>query len=104
MAEKLKSAVELAMERLKQSEEGFSAPLSEEHKAQIAEIRNRTAAEMAKLEILHRTELSNLASLPPAEAMERRQKLQESFVEDRGRLERERDAKIERIRAQARRG
>jgi len=102
MAEKLKSAVELAMERLRLAEEGSSAPLSDEHKAQIAEIRNRTAAELAKLEILYKTEVSKLATLPPPEALEQSQKLQQGFVEDRARLERERDSKIERIRSQAR--
>jgi predicted deacetylase len=102
MAEKLKSAVELALERLNQSEDGAAAALSGEQKAQIGEIRNRIAAELAKLEILHKTEISALAMVPPAEAMEQRQKLQQAFVDDRARLERERDSKIERIRAQAR--
>jgi hypothetical protein len=102
MGEKLKSAVELAMERLSQGKDA-SAPLSDEQKQQIAEVRNRTAAELAKLEILHKSGLAELANRPPAETFELREKLRQGFVDDRARLERERDTKLERIRAQSQR-
>lgn len=97
MPEKLKSAVELAMERMRQSE-GDATPVSEEQKREIAEIRNRTAAKLAELEILHKSELAKLATLPPPEAMEKRTKQQQNFVDERQRLERERDSKIDRVR------
>jgi hypothetical protein len=101
MGEKLKSAVELAMERLSQGEQGPAAALTEEQKQQIAELRNRTAAKLAEQEILHKAELAKLAALPPAEALERRLKAQQGFVDERARLERDRDSKIERIRSRA---
>jgi hypothetical protein len=101
MGDRLKSAVELALERLKQTGDVPSAPLTDQQKQQIAEVRNRTAAKLAEQEILHKAELAKLASLPPAEAAGQRLKLQQNFQDDRQRLERERDSRIERIRSQA---
>ena len=58
-----KSAYELAMERLrrKDAEAGVVAtPLSEEQRAQIAEVRSRAEARTAELKILHEARLGGL--------------------------------------------
>jgi hypothetical protein len=91
----LKSAVELALERLKKKdqESGVSArPLSDTDKAAIAEIRNFYEAKLAQEDVLHHSRLR--AVFDPAE----RDVLAGQFRRERERLISERDAKIERIR------
>jgi hypothetical protein len=59
--ERPKSAIELAMERLRKrdAEAGVADRIpSEEQKAAIAEVRNVHAAKLAELEILHRSRMS----------------------------------------------
>ena len=97
MAEdRLKSASELAMERFqkKDAEAGIvKQPLTDEQKAAIAEIRGRYQAKIAELEILHRGNVAGM--MDPAE----RETADADYRQERGRLERERDSKIEQARA-----
>ena len=89
-----KSALELAMERLrkKDAEQGISdRPLTEDQKNEIAEVRKTYAAKLAQEEILFK---SKLQSLPDYET---RQQLQENYRRDVDRLNHERDRKIEKI-------
>jgi hypothetical protein len=91
----LKSAVELALERLKKKdqESGVSSrPLSDADKAAIAEIRNFYEAKLAQEDVLHHSRLREV--FDPAE----RDVLAAQFRRERERLTSERDAKIERIR------
>ena len=91
----LKSAYELAMERFKKkdAEAGVErAPLTDDQKAEIADIRSRYQAKMAELEILHR---GNVAGVFDPAA---REEADANYRQERGRLERERDSKIEKIR------
>jgi hypothetical protein len=91
----LKSAYELAMERFKKkdADEGIERrSLSDEQKAEIAEIRSRYQAKIAELEILHR---GNVAGIMDPGA---REEAEANYRQERGRLERDRDAKIEDIR------
>ncbi len=91
----LKSAFELAMERLRQkdAEEGIEQrPLGGEQKAAIAEVRNFYEAKLAQLEVMHKSSL--LRTFDPAEQTT----LEEGYRRERERLASERDAKIERIR------
>ena len=91
-----KSALELAMERLrkKDAEQGISdRPLTEDQKNEIAEVRKTYAAKLAQEEILFK---SKLQSLPDYET---RQQLQENYRRDVDRLNHERDRKIEKIRS-----
>lgn len=86
----LKSAFELAMERLraKDREEGVGAskPLSEKQKKEIARLRQEARAKLAELEILHKDALASAAADP--------EKI--SKLEDRHRIERERiDSRLE---------
>ena len=91
----LKSALELAMERLRQkdADAGLSSrPITDEQKAAIAEVRNRYEAKLAEIEVLHRSKLR--ATFDPAE----RETLEEAYRRDRERLTSERESKIEKLR------
>ena len=90
-----KSAVELAMERLraKDREAGIEAkPVTEEQRAAIAEVRQIYEARLAEAEILHRSKLRG--SQDPGE----RETLEEQYRRDRDRLTSDRDSKIEKLR------
>src|SRR5262245_36090502 len=92
----LKSAVELAMERLKKkdAEEGVeSRPLTETQKAAIAEARNFYESKLAEAEVLHHSKLR--ATFDPTD----RATLEQEYRRDRERLTSERDAKVARIRS-----
>ena len=92
---KIKSAYELALEQL--DREGIERPreggLEPGIRDEIAEIRSRTAASLAKLEILLRDRLRTLHD--PVERAE----AQREYAIDRQRLEGQRDQKIEKLRA-----
>ncbi len=90
-----KSAVELAMERLRRQDEAagdVSRPLTDEQKAAIADARSYCQAKIAELEILQQSQLH--AIFDPAE----REAVEAELRRDRDRLTAERDARIERIR------
>jgi Spy/CpxP family protein refolding chaperone len=95
----LKSAFELAMDRLKAKdrEEGVpeEAPLTEAQKARITEIRRDAKAKLAEMEILHRKNLAGTGGDPAAVA-----KIEETYAIDRGRVE----SRMESAIAKARRG
>jgi len=91
----LKSAYELAMERFKKkdAEAGIErTPLTDDQKAEIADLRTRYQAKIAELEILHRGETAAMVD-PMA-----REEAEANYRQERGRLERERDSKIEQVR------
>ena len=91
----MKSAYELALERLDQQgidrprEEGLDSNIRD----QIAEVRSRTEASLAKLEILLRDRLKTLHD--PVE----RAAAQREYAIDRQRLEAQRKRQIEKLRA-----
>ena len=90
-----KSAVELAMERLRQKDlkEGVEQkPRTEQQKAAIAEIRSIYEAKLAQADVMHRSAFG--ASVDP----EARATMELQHRRERERLTEERDAKIERIR------
>jgi len=91
----LKSALELAMERLRRKDEEAGieprAP-TEAEKAAIAEIRGLYEAKLAQQEVMHHSALARTFD-PPARAA-----LEEEYRHERARLRSECDAKIERIR------
>jgi hypothetical protein len=92
-----KSAFELAMERLrkKDADEGVvEKALTEEQKAEIAEVRTVYSAKVAQEDILHKSKLAT--TWDPDERM----KLEEGHRRDLQRLNDERDRKIEKIRDQ----
>lgn len=91
----MKSAYELALERL--DDQGIERPkeggLDPEIQRQIADIRQRSEADLAKLEILLQDRLK--ASPDPADQLRAR----EEYATDRRRLEDQRDRKIEKLRS-----
>ena len=94
--DKPKSAVELAMERMrkKDADSGVSdRPPTDEQKAAIAEARSVHASKVAELEILHRSKIS--AIFDPAE----RAVLEEAYRRDLSRLHEDLERKIGKIRA-----
>ena len=91
----LKSSYELAMERLRKSDEAAGVerrPVTKAQKAAIAEIRNFYEAKLAEVEVLHQGRM--LTTVDPAERAAR----DEEYRRDRERLTSERDAKIEKAR------
>lgn len=91
----MKTAVELAMERFKKSDEEAGVarrPLTDAQKAAIAEIRNYYDAKIAELEVLHQGEMRTTAD--PAERAER----ERGYRRERERLSSDRDAKVEQAR------
>jgi hypothetical protein len=93
----LKSAFDLAMERLRQSDKDAgveSRPLTDAQKAAIAEVRNFYEAKLAEQQVLHHSSLQHMQD--PAE----RATLEENYRRDRERLGSERDSKIAKLRQQ----
>src|SRR5262245_17713124 len=92
----LKSAFDLAMERLKAKDkaEGVkeSKPLTKAQKDRIAELRAEATAKIAELEILHGKNLAGVAE--PEEI----KKIEDNYATDRGRVESRRDGAIEKVR------
>jgi len=90
-----KSAVELAMERLrkKDADAGVTAaPLSDTQRADMAEVRNFYEAKLAEREVLHQSTMRRMAD-PDAAAL-----AEQEYRRDRERLASERDGKLDRIR------
>jgi|SRR5687767_1220207 hypothetical protein len=90
-----KSALELAMERLKKkdAEQGITdRPLSEDQKNEIAEVRKTYAAKLAQEEILFKSKMQGMMDF------EARKTMQDNYRRDVERLNHERDRKIEKIR------
>jgi hypothetical protein len=94
----MKSAYELAMERLAKKDEEAGVertPLTDAQRAEIAEIRNVYQAKLAEAEIRHR---DAVRSAPDPDAS---QALEDDYQRERGWLTRERDSKIEKAREHA---
>lgn len=94
-----KSAYELAMERLRRDDKAAGVetrPLTDLQKAAIAEARNFCQAKLAERDVLHQSKMR--AVLDPAE----REALDLEYRRDCERLSSERDAKIDKIRTEAR--
>jgi hypothetical protein len=92
-----KSAYEIILERLKRQdrEAGVEeAPLRDEQRERIAELRKLYEAKLAEREILHHSALRKARD--DAEASEQ---LDQEYRRDRERLVSERDRKIDKVRA-----
>jgi hypothetical protein len=94
--DKPKSAVELAMERMrrKDADSGVAElPPTEEQKAAIAEARSVHASKVAELEILHRSKMAG--PLDPAE----RVSAEDDYRRDMSRLHDDLERKVGKIRS-----
>lgn len=90
-----KSALELAMERLKKKDRDAGIderPLADAQKAAISEAKKVAEARMAEREILHQAALNKAADADALAVLE------EEYRRDRDRITYDRDKKIEEIR------
>ncbi len=91
----MKSAYELAMERLAKSDPTAGKPLTAEQKGRLAEIDRVYQGKVAEREIFLKKQLDEAyADQKPDEI----KKIQQQLVSERARLEEERDAEKERVR------
>jgi len=91
----MKSAYELAMERLQKKDADAGVehrPLTDAQKAAIAEIRNFYESKLAEVEVLHQGQVRHIVDQAEADARAA------EYRRDRDRLTSERDAKIEKAR------
>jgi len=91
-----KSAVELAMERLRQKDAAAGVvqqPLTDAQRAAIAEVRSVYEAKLAHADVMHQSTLSRVAD-PEARA-----NFEAQYRRERERFTEERERKIEKIRA-----
>jgi len=90
-----KSAYEIAMERLRKSDEAagvIPTSVTDEQKAAIAEVRNFYESKLAEQQVLHQSAIRKVTTL------EQKETLEQEYRRERERLTSERDRKIERIR------
>ncbi len=97
----IKSAIELAMEKLGKLEaEAPSTSLTEEQRREISELRKVYDAKIAEKEIMLQAEMRKLMQQrPPQEAVAAARELQEKFQEAKRALQQELEEKIAAIRA-----
>ncbi len=96
----MKSAYELAMERLGKSDPTASAPLSNEQKEQLAEIDRVYKGKIAEREIFLKQKLDDAYASGKLEDIET---VKKQIASERARLEEEREDEKERIRSRHRR-
>ncbi len=103
--EKMKSAIELALEkteRLGKQARAEQVPLTEEMRKEIEEIEKENQAKIAEKDIMLKAELGKLPlSYPPPEAELMAAALTEKFNEEKKSLEDEKEGKIEEIKKRA---
>lgn len=91
----LKSAYELAMERLRSRDREAGTeqprPLTARQKKQVAELRRKARARLAELEILHRDNLA--AESDPQKIAE----IEQNYRTDRERVERTLETDVQRV-------
>jgi hypothetical protein len=94
----MKSAYELAMERLQQDDPQGGTPLSDEQKAALAGIDDKYKAKVAEREVFLDKQLAEARRQRDREAVEQ---LQTQLRNERLRLEEEREVAKDKIRQQA---
>jgi hypothetical protein len=91
----MKSAYELAMERLAKSDPTTSKPLTPEQKQRLAEIDQVYRGKIAEREIFLKKQLNDALAAQNADEV---QKIEKQLVSERARLEEEREDEKERVR------
>ena len=92
----MKSAYELAMERLQSADPETSTPLSAEQKNRLADLEARYKAKIAEREIFLKKALDETLEKGEAEEAEKIRKLMSN---ERARLEEEKEAEKDKVRA-----
>ncbi|GMR23061.1 MAG: hypothetical protein BMS9Abin37_1457 [Acidobacteriota bacterium] len=88
-----KSAVELAMEKLQARGDFKEVKLTDEQKAEIADIRSRCRAQIAEIEIKHESALRAVGSFDEAEV------LRAELKKEKERLEQLTEKRVSEVRA-----
>ncbi len=91
----MKSAYELAMERLAKSDPSASRPLTPEQKARLAEIDRVYQGKWAEREIFLKKQLNDALAAQKADDV---QKIQQQLASEKARLDEEREEEKERVR------
>jgi hypothetical protein len=91
----MKSAYELAMERLSKSDPGSGRPLTAEQRARLAEIDRVYQGRIAEREIFLKQQLEKARSGQDADEVE---KVGKQMASERARLEEEREGEKDRVR------
>ena len=94
----MKSAYELAMERLQKEDPNGVVSLTDEQKQELAEVDRRFQAQIAEREIFLRKQLAEAQAKGEVEELEQ---IERQLVNERIRLQEEREAEKDRIRAQS---
>jgi hypothetical protein len=91
----MKSAYELAMERLAKSDPSSNVPLTAEKKARLAEIDRVYQGKLAEREIFLKKQLDEAYA---AQKFEDAEKIKQQLASERARIEEEREADKEQVR------
>jgi hypothetical protein len=91
----MKSAYELAMERLSKSDPSSGRPLTPEMRAKLADIDRVYLGRIAERDIFLKQQLEQALSGPKAEEVD---KIRQQIASERARLEEERESEKERVR------
>jgi hypothetical protein len=91
----MKSAYELAMERLAKSDPSASAPLTPEKKARLAEIDRVYKGKLAEREIFLKKQLDEALE---AQKFDDAEKIKQQLASERARFEEEKEDEKERVR------
>jgi hypothetical protein len=91
----MKSAYELAMERLAKSDPSASVPLTPEKKARLAEIDRVYQGKLAEREIFLKKQLEDAFA---AQKLDDAEKIKQQLASERARLEEEREEEKDRVR------
>jgi hypothetical protein len=92
----MKSAYELAMERLSKSDPGSSKPITPEKRAKLADVDRLYQGKMAEREIFLRQQLEQALSGRDAGEVD---KIRKQIASEKARLEEDREAEKDRIRS-----
>ena len=102
MAEGMKSALELALERtehVRQAIHDEGLALTDAQHEQLAELEREYSAKIAEKDVMLQAEMRHLFTrYPPAEAHAMAEELRQKFVEEKHKLSEEKEAKAARIR------
>ncbi|RFC48701.1 MAG: competence protein ComEC [Verrucomicrobia bacterium] len=94
----MKSAYELAMERLAKSDPAKGKPLTAAQKARLAELDRVYQGKWAEREIFLKKQLDEAYAAQKADEV---QKIQQQLAHERARIDEERDEEKERVRREA---
>jgi Spy/CpxP family protein refolding chaperone len=102
MAEGMKSALELALERtehVRQAIHDEGLTLTDAQREQLTELEREYSAKIAEKDVMLQAEMRRLFTRhPPAEAHARAEELRQKFVEEKHKLTEEKEAKATHIR------